>query len=100
MDQQRIGTEETAPEPSRSETDIGRPKGLPKESETSEPFDFEQQLKKLENVVQDLEGGELPLEQALVLYEQGVALTRELQAALEGAEHRIKVLAGSGPSTD
>jgi exodeoxyribonuclease VII small subunit len=53
---------------------------------------FEQALQQLEGVVQRLEQGELPLEQALELYEQGVRLSRLCHAKLEEAEGKIALL--------
>lgn len=53
---------------------------------------FEEALKKLEEVVQRLEQGELPLEESLKLYEQGVQLSRLCHAKLEEAEGKIAVL--------
>ncbi|MCH2184726.1 exodeoxyribonuclease VII small subunit [Myxococcota bacterium] len=53
---------------------------------------FEEALEALEGVVDKLEDGELPLEQALVEFEKGVALTRRCGEELDSAERRIEVL--------
>jgi exodeoxyribonuclease VII small subunit len=53
---------------------------------------FEAALKQLEEVVQRLEKGELPLEESLQLYEQGLRLTRLCHVKLEEAEGRIELL--------
>jgi exodeoxyribonuclease VII small subunit len=53
---------------------------------------FEAALKQLEEVVQRLERGELPLEESLKLYEEGIRLTRLCHGKLEEAESRIEVL--------
>ncbi len=53
------------------------------------PRSFEQAFGELEERVRVLEKGELPLEQALTLYEQGVELQRECQELLDQAEQRI-----------
>ena len=53
---------------------------------------FEAALKQLEEIVQKLEKGELPLEESLVLYEQGIRLSRLCHGKLEEAEGRIEVL--------
>jgi len=53
---------------------------------------FEQALQQLEQIVQKLEKGELPLEDSLRLYEDGVRLSRLCHAKLEEAEGRIEVL--------
>jgi len=53
---------------------------------------FESQLKDLEEIVGKLENGDLPLEESLNLFEQGVRLSRECRERLEAAERRIEVL--------
>jgi exodeoxyribonuclease VII small subunit len=53
---------------------------------------FEQALAQLEQIVQKLEKGELPLEESLKLYEEGVRLSRLCHGKLEEAEGRIEVL--------
>ena len=53
---------------------------------------FEQALKDLESRVVHLEKGELPLEDALRLFEEGVALVRECHEKLDAAEARIVAL--------
>jgi len=53
---------------------------------------FEQALAELEQIVQRLERGELPLEESLRLYEEGVRLSRLCHGKLEEAEGRIEVL--------
>ena len=53
---------------------------------------FEAALKQLEEIVQRLEKGELPLEESLKLYEEGVTLSRLCHAKLEEAEGRIEML--------
>jgi exodeoxyribonuclease VII small subunit len=53
---------------------------------------FETQLAALEKVVRELERGDLPLEESLKLFEDGVRLSRECQERLNQAERRIEVL--------
>jgi exodeoxyribonuclease VII small subunit len=53
---------------------------------------FEAALKQLEEIVQRLERGELPLEESLKLYEEGIRLSRLCHAKLEEAEGRIEQL--------
>jgi len=56
---------------------------------------FEQALKALEDVVRRLEGGEVPLEESIGLYERGETLRRHCQARLDAAQARIeKIVAG------
>src|SRR5947199_5930570 len=53
---------------------------------------FETQLGALERIVRELERGDLPLEESLKLFEEGVKLSRECQERLNQAERRIEVL--------
>jgi exodeoxyribonuclease VII small subunit len=53
---------------------------------------FETQLAALERIVRELERGELPLEESLRLFEDGVRLARECQERLNKAERRIEIL--------
>jgi exodeoxyribonuclease VII small subunit len=53
---------------------------------------FEASLEALEQIVRQLESGDLPLEKSLELFEQGVRLSRECQDRLNQAERRIEVL--------
>lgn len=57
-----------------------------------ESLSFEQALKRLEQVVRELETGDLPLDQALALFQEGVLLTRRCDGLLDGAEARIEQL--------
>lgn len=62
-----------------------------KDAETGQP-DFEARMQQLEQIVAQLESGELSLEQSLAAYEQGMQLTRECQAELDTAQQRIDKL--------
>jgi exodeoxyribonuclease VII small subunit len=53
---------------------------------------FEQALLQLEQIVQKLEKGELPLEESLRHYEDGIRLSRLCHGKLEEAEGRIEML--------
>jgi exodeoxyribonuclease VII small subunit len=53
---------------------------------------FEDSLAQLEKIVERLEGGDLPLEESLRLYEQGMKLSRACGDRLEAAERRIEIL--------
>ncbi len=53
---------------------------------------FEASLEALEQIVRELEQGDLPLEKSLVLFEQGIRLSRECQERLSQAERRIELL--------
>jgi len=53
---------------------------------------FEKNLKELEGVVRQLEGGEVTLDEMLALFENGIKLTRECTEALDNAEQKINIL--------
>ena len=55
-------------------------------------IDFEQSLDQLEKLVNDMENGDLTLEESLKAFEQGVKLTRECQSALVQAEQKVQIL--------
>lgn len=56
------------------------------------PPNFEESLAELEQLVERMEQGSLPLEEALKLFERGIQLTRASQAALQAAEQKVRVL--------
>ena len=53
---------------------------------------IESRLSELETILEELESGDLELDQALKKFEQGVKLSRECQKTLENAELKIKIL--------
>jgi len=53
---------------------------------------FEENLKALETVVEQLERGDLPLEDSVKLFEQGTALSAACKQDLEAAEGKLQVL--------
>ncbi|ABW67468.1 exodeoxyribonuclease VII small subunit [Desulfosudis oleivorans] len=53
---------------------------------------FEQSLQKLEQIVEEIESGALPLEQALKKFEAGVKLSEECTALLNDAEKKVRIL--------
>ena len=53
---------------------------------------FEASLEDLEKVVKELEGGDLPLERSLELFERGMSLSDECRKQLEAAETRVEIL--------
>jgi exodeoxyribonuclease VII small subunit len=53
---------------------------------------FEASLAALEKIVRELEAGDLPLEESLQLFEDGVRLSRECQERLSQAERRVEIL--------
>ncbi len=54
--------------------------------------DFEKALEKLEQVIAGLEAGNLPLEESVKQFEQGMTLLRDCQKALSEAEQKVKIL--------
>ena len=72
----------------------GKPEA-PAVSAVSSPS-FEQSLAQLEALVSQLESGDLPLDQALARFEQGVRLTRECQGALNAAQQKVQLLLQRG----
>ncbi|NIP85190.1 MAG: exodeoxyribonuclease VII small subunit [Planctomycetales bacterium] len=65
-----------------------------KTSRKSRPASFEEALAELEQIVHDLEEGQIGLADALGRYEQGVQLLQECYQLLEKAERRIQLLSG------
>ncbi len=61
---------------------------------------FETIMRELESVVETLEAGELPLEDALEKFEQGIRLSRDGAKRLEEAERRIQEILKDGRISD
>lgn len=59
--------------------------------------DFEQALAELEQTVERLEQGDLPLEEALKQFERGIGLARSCQEALKQAEQKVEILLQKNP---
>jgi exodeoxyribonuclease VII small subunit len=53
---------------------------------------FEQGIRRLEEIVRRLEGGEMSLEESLRLFEEGTRVSRELSATLDRAERTVEAL--------
>ena len=53
---------------------------------------FETALAELEKIVENMEGGEMPLEQSLAAYKRGAELLKFCQSALRDAQQQVKVL--------
>jgi exodeoxyribonuclease VII small subunit len=64
---------------------------MPKSSNERQPT-FESALAELEKIVQNMEAGEMPLEQSLNAYKRGAELLKFCQAALQDAQQQVKVL--------
>ncbi len=65
------------------------------EEKTSSPT-FEGSLEELERIVKELEKGDLPLEQSLALFENGMRLSADCKRQLEEAESRVEILMKKG----
>ncbi|KTD63016.1 exodeoxyribonuclease VII small subunit [Legionella santicrucis] len=66
----------------------------------SKGFHFEQSITELEEIVRQLEKGELSLEDSLKQFEKGIGLARHCQDALLKAEQKIEILTTAEPSSD
>lgn len=53
---------------------------------------FEKSLQELEQLVEHLEKGDIPLEDSLQCFERGIQLTRACQKALQEAEQKVEIL--------
>ena len=63
-------------------------------------FDLEKSLANLEELVEELESGDLPLETAMKKFEEGIKLTRGCQTALKEAEQKVQILLKSAGGED
>jgi len=63
-----------------------------KSEKEAETVDFEAAMRDLEEIVERLERGDLPLEESLAAFERGVLLTRSCQSALKEAEQKVEIL--------
>jgi len=69
------------------------PKASPPSSPAhAAPASYEAALKELENLVADMEAGQLPLAQLLIGYQRGAELLAYCRAQLDAVEQQIKVL--------
>lgn len=65
---------------------------MSKRAKEAKAAPFEQVMERLQTVVERLEGGELPLEESLAVFEEGVRLAREGASRLDDAERRVEEL--------
>ena len=61
-------------------------------SKTVKPPTFESALAELEEIVSDMEAGQLPLEKSLASYKRGAELLKFCQGALQDAQQQVKIL--------
>ena len=64
----------------------------PKTIQSPDDLPFEAAIARLEVIVRTMEGDNLPLDESLALYEEGIALTRRLNRELTEAEQRVMIL--------
>lgn len=67
---------------------------------TKKQINLEKSLADLEVLVEELESGDLTLDQAMKKFEEGIKLTRGCQAALKQAEHKVEILLKSAGNDD
>ena len=65
-------------------------------SETTKEFTFEQALARLEQIVKSLEGGNVPLEDLIKLFDEGTELVKLCTERLDKAEEKVKLLQMKG----
>jgi exodeoxyribonuclease VII small subunit len=75
-----------------SEEGMTTKKKNPIESSAASVSTLEKDLQRLEQIVDSLEQGEIPLEQALKMYEEGITLSKACIEKLQQAEVKIKTL--------
>jgi exodeoxyribonuclease VII small subunit len=61
---------------------------------------FEERLKRLEELAQKLKEGKLPLEEAVSVFEEGVKLSKSLEKDLGRVERRVEILTGEPESAE
>ncbi|MEC8703268.1 MAG: exodeoxyribonuclease VII small subunit [Candidatus Neomarinimicrobiota bacterium] len=59
-------------------------------------FNFEDSMKRLEEIVKSLESENQSLEKNLQLFEEGLKLSKDLKKHLDGAERKIEILTKDG----
>jgi exodeoxyribonuclease VII small subunit len=76
-----------------------KPKGKSKIEAPVETLSFEQAFAELESLVQQMEAGQLTLEESLKLFERGQALAARCGVLLESAELKVELLGAQGELT-
>lgn len=66
----------------------------------TKPIHFEKSMAELQEIVTQLEKGELPLEDSLKQFEQGITLARKCQEILNQAEQKIEMLSAKTSTHD
>ena len=76
----------------RAMRDARKDTAMSQPEKSDKPVTFEKNLARLDAIVQELEDTELPLDRALVLYEEGMKLSECCHQQLEEAEGRVEIL--------
>ena len=76
----------------RRSTPQNNPQSAPSSHLYAEPLAFEEALGRLDETVNVLEGGQLPLEEAIRLYEEGIRMAQRCQQILDTAELQVQQL--------
>jgi exodeoxyribonuclease VII small subunit len=66
--------------------------GFMTQSKKVENLSFEDSMQELEAIVSAMEGGDMPLEEALTKFERGIQLTNHSQQKLKQAEQKVDIL--------
>ena len=72
--------------------DARKDTAMSQSAKSDKPEPFEKNLARLDAIVQELEDTDLPLDKALVLYEEGMNLSESCHKQLEEAEGRVEIL--------
>jgi exodeoxyribonuclease VII small subunit len=72
--------------------DARKDTAMSQSAKSDKPEPFEKNLARLDAIVHELEDTDLPLEKALVLYEEGMKLSESCHKQLEEAEGRVEIL--------
>lgn len=76
----------------RSNTANPAPEGAAHRAGAAGELKFEAALAELEQIVKNMEGGRLPLEESLAAYRRGTELLKHCQQQLGDAEHQVRIL--------
>ena len=95
---QRAKSESTDPDGNTAASaDASVEKSAADLADSAENVSFEELVRRLEDAVRKLEGGELPLDESLEVFEEGVRLARAGTSRLDEVERRVELLlAGEG----
>ena len=73
---------------------------MAKKTDDISSLSFEQAIKSLNEIVQNIESGETPLQASLEQYEKGMTMIKHCRGILQQAEKRIEKIAADGDTED